>query len=253
MFLKYYKPTTPSKRGRRIIKKNFKILKFKRLTTILQRRNGRVFNGHQTLRSKGGASFNLYRNVDYIRTKLTEESRLVAMDFDNYRTGHIGLIQYKNGAYSYILASEGTQLNSIVKTDANCRDIKKNLSWRVPLKSVPTKTIVNNIEVLPNQGGKLVRAAGTGAKVIKKLENNLYLLQMPSKKLLKVPADIMVTIGKVSNSWHKFEVYSKAGYSYILNKKPIVRGESMNPVDHPHGGRTRGGIPRKNPWGKIIK
>jgi large subunit ribosomal protein L2 len=27
----------------------------------------------------------------------------------------------------------------------------------------------------------------------------------------------------------------------------------MNPIDHPNGGRTRGGKPRKNPWGKIIK
>lgn len=253
MFLKYYKPTTPSKRGRRIVKKNFDILKFRRLSIVLRRRNGRVLNGHQSLRSKGGASFNFYRSVDYIRTKLTEDARFVASDFDNYRTGHLGLLHFKNGAYSYILSSEGTQLNSLIKTDSKCLDIKKNLSWRVPLKSVPTKTIVNSIETSPNQGGRLVRAAGTGAKVLKKLDNNLFLLQMPSKKLLKVSADVMVTIGKVSNSWHKFEVYSKAGYSYILNKKPVVRGESMNAVDHPHGGRTRGGVPRKNPWGKIIK
>lgn len=253
MFLKYYKPTTSSKRGRRIIKKNFNIIKLRKLSSVLRRPNGRVQSGHQTLRSKGGANFNHYRAVDYLRTRLTLDSTLIAMDFDNYRTGHLGLLHFKNGAYSYILVSEGTPLNSTVKTSSSCVDIKTNLSWRVPLYSVPTKTIINSIETNPNQGGKLVRAAGTGAKVLKKLPNNLVLLSMPSKKVLRVKANVMVSIGKVSNPWHKFEVYSKAGYSYVLNKTPTVRGEAMNPVDHPHGGRTRGGIPRKNPWGKIIK
>lgn len=253
MFLKYYKPTTPSKRGRRIINKNHNILKFRKLGFVLRRSNGRVLNGHQTLRSMGGANFNYYRKVDYVRTKLTTEARLVARDFDNYRTGHLGLLHFKNGAYSYILTSENTSIDSVIKTSAYCADIKKNLSWRIPLYSVPTKTIINSIEVLPNQGGKLVRAAGAGAKVLKKLDNDLVLVQMPSKKLLKLASNVMVTIGKVSNSWHKFEIYSKAGYSYILNNKPVVRGESMNAVDHPHGGRTRGGVPRKNPWGKVIK
>lgn len=253
MFLKYYKPVTPSKRGRRIINKKFNILKFRKLNITLRRPNGKNLAGHQTLRSKGGANFNYYRSVDYTRTNLTTDARFIAKDFDNFRTGHFGVLHFKNGAYSYILASENTEMNSIVKTSSRCIDVKKNLSWRVPLYSVPTKTIINNIEILPKQGGRLVRAAGSGAKVIKRLDNNLILVQMPSKKLLKLFSNVMVTIGRVSNSWHKFEVYSKAGYSYILNKKPVVRGEAMNAVDHPHGGRTRGGVPRKNPWGKVIK
>lgn len=200
VFLKYYKPNTPSKRGRRIIKKSCDILKFRRLNTVLRRPNGKVTSGHQTLRSKGGAAFNFYRSVDYIRTQLTIDSVFTAFDFDNFRTGHLGVLQFKNGAHSYILASEGTELNSIVKTSSKCIDLKNNLSWRIPLYSVPTKTIINSIEVKPNQGGKLVRAAGVGAKVIKKLENNLILVQMPSKKLLKLSSNVMVTIGKVSNS-----------------------------------------------------
>jgi len=181
------------------------------------------------------------------------EAKYVARDFDNYRTGHLGVLYYKNGAYSYILLSEDTQLNSVIKTAYSCNSVVRNLSWRVPLMSLPTKTIINSIEVNPGQGGKLVRAAGAGAKIIKKLENGLVLVQLPSKKMVKINSRVFVTIGRVSNSWHKFEVYSKAGYSYILNKKPTVRGEAMNAVDHPHGGRTKGGIPRKNPWGKIIK
>ena len=253
MFIKYYRPTTPSLRGRRIINKNYYTLKLKRLQIILRKPNGKNNFGHQTLRSRGGSNFNQYRTIDWIRTKLTTDSLFIAKDFDNYRTGHIGVLYFKNGAYSYILASDGTRVGSLVKTSKQCMDVKDNLSWRVPLSSLPTKTIINSIEVLPGQGGKLVRAAGAGAKIIKKLENNLVLVQMPSKKALKLSAQVMVTIGRVSNSWHKFEVYSKAGYSYILNKKPTVRGEAMNAVDHPHGGRTKGGTPRKNPWGKIIK
>lgn len=253
VYLKYYRPTTPSKRGRRIIKKNFQILKFRRLCVILRRQNGKITSGHQTLRSRGGANFNFFRKVDWNRTLLTEGATFVARDFDNYRTGHLGLIQFKNGAYSYILISEDTRVGSLIKTAYCCNNYTINLSWRVPLSSLPTKAVVNCIETRPGFGGKLVRAAGTGAKIIKKLEDNRILLQLPSKKLIKLNANVLATVGRVSNSWHKFEVYSKAGYSYILNKKPVVRGEAMNAVDHPHGGRTRGGVPRKNPWGRVIK
>eukprot|EP00978_Attheya_sp_CCMP212_P036783 scaffold169357_cov118-Attheya_sp.AAC.2 len=45
----------------------------------------------------------------------------------------------------------------------------------------------------------------------------------------------------------------KAGRSRWLNKRPIVRGVAMNPIDHPHGGgegKSSGGKTALTPWGK---
>ena len=35
--------------------------------------------------------------------------------------------------------------------------------------------------------------------------------------------------------------------------RPNVRGVAMNPVDNPHGGRTKTNSPELTPWGKIAK
>jgi len=61
------------------------------------------------------------------------------------------------------------------------------------------------------------------------------------------------TLGIVSNL-HANTIYlGKAGKSRHLGIRPTVRGIAMNPVDHPHGGRTNGGCHFKTPWGKLTK
>lgn len=56
-----------------------------------------------------------------------------------------------------------------------------------------------------------------------------------------VDARCRATVGEVGNSDHANIQLGKAGRARWMGKRPITRGESMNPVDHPHGGRTRGG------------
>jgi large subunit ribosomal protein L2 len=45
----------------------------------------------------------------------------------------------------------------------------------------------------------------------------------------------------------------KAGYWRSFGNKPLVRGVAMNPVDHPHGGRTKAVKYPRTPWGKTTK
>lgn len=45
----------------------------------------------------------------------------------------------------------------------------------------------------------------------------------------------------------------KAGVNRRRGKRPTVRGEAMNPIDHPHGGRTRGGRQEVTPWSRLAK
>jgi large subunit ribosomal protein L2 len=61
------------------------------------------------------------------------------------------------------------------------------------------------------------------------------------------------TLGLISNPLKRQVVIGKAGRSRWLNKRPVVRGVAMNPIDHPHGGKTSGGRPSVTPWGKLTK
>ena len=81
----------------------------------------------------------------------------------------------------------------------------------------------------------------------------LCLIKIPSKKRLYVSIDSFATLGRNSNIFKKFEWYASAGSTSILGKKPCVRGVAMNPVDHPHGGRTKTNKPEVSPWGWVTK
>ena len=74
--------------------------------------------------------------------------------------------------------------------------------------------------------------------------------RMPSGEVRNVLAACRATIGEVGNSEHSNIELGKAGRARWMGHRPIVRGESMNAVDHPHGGRTRGGKNPRSPWGK---
>ena len=64
-----------------------------------------------------------------------------------------------------------------------------------------------------------------------------------------VHGDCLATVGTVGNAEHELLSAGKAGKSRWMGKRPKVRGEVMNPVDHPHGGRTRGGRNVVDKWG----
>ena len=108
-----------------------------------------------------------------------------------------------------------------------------------------------------NIDGRLIRAAGTFGVLLKHLEENKSLIKFPSGKLVKVNSDYIATIGQVSNIDRNKEVKGKAGANRWLGRRPTVRGEAMNPVDHPHGGKSHGsgglGNPQKTKWGKLAK
>lgn len=127
----------------------------------------------------------------------------------------------------------------------------------IPLGFIPIGTFVHNIEQRPGQGGQLVRAAGTFAQLVQKLQNiQQSVVRLPSGILKQLDSQCRATIGVVSNSSHNTIKLTKAGQNRWLGKRPIVRGVAMNPIDHPHGGgegRSKGGRPSVSPWGKPTK
>ena len=127
----------------------------------------------------------------------------------------------------------------------------------IPLELIPIGTFVHNIEQRPGQGGQLVRAAGTFAQLVQKVENTQQsIIRLPSGILKQLDSKCRATIGIVSNTSHNTIKLTKAGQNRWLGKRPIVRGVAMNPIDHPHGGgegRSKGGRPSVSPWGKPTK
>ncbi|XP_022932015.1 uncharacterized protein LOC111438344 [Cucurbita moschata] len=139
-------------------------------------------------------------------------------------------------------------------------DINSQIGSCMPLSAMRIGTIIHNIEMNPGQGGKLVRAAGTCAKILKEPTSRYCLVRLPSGTEKLIDSKCRATIGQVSNPSHGTRKLRKAGQSRWLGRRPVVRGVAMNPVDHPHGGgegrsKSSGSFGKgsRTPWGKPTK
>ncbi|CAA3003055.1 60S ribosomal L2, mitochondrial [Olea europaea subsp. europaea] len=132
----------------------------------------------------------------------------------------------------------------------------------MPLGMMRIGTHIHNIEIRPGQGGKLVRAAGTSAKILTEPSRSTRYceIKLPSGAKKLIDTRCRATVGMVSNPEHRKKKLRKAGQSRWLGRRPVVRGVAMNPVDHPHGGgegrsKSSGSHGRgsRTPWGKPTK
>ena len=221
----------------------------RKLTEGLRKSGGRNSKGRVTSRHRGGGAKRRYRQIDFKRLKDGVPARVVTVEYDPNRSCYIALLHYADGAKSYILAPQGIGIGATVESGPKA-DIAPGNS--LPLRNMPTGTVVHNVEMVPGQGGKLGRAAGTAIQVAAK-EGNYVTLRLPSSEMRMVRAECRATVGSLSNPEHQNIKIGKAGRSRHKGKRPQTRGVAMNPVDHPHGGgeahHTPGGHP-VTPWGK---
>jgi large subunit ribosomal protein L2 len=222
---------------------------YKPLTKGKKSSGGRNNNGRVTARHRGGGAKRLYRQIDFKRRKDDVPAKVATIEYDPNRTTYIALLHYADGFKSYILAPQGLNVGATVSSGEKA-DIRPGNT--LPLRSVPTGTIVHNVELTPGQGGRMGRAAGTAIQVVAK-EGEMVTLRLPSSEMRMVRAECRATIGTLSNSEHQNVTVGKAGRKRHMGQRPQSRGIAMNPVDHPHGGgeahKTPGGHP-VTPWGK---
>ena len=252
MPLKSVKPTTPGRRGavldtfdditRRKPKKS--------LVLPLKRKAGRNSSGRLTVRHRGGGHKRRLRIIDYKRDKTGVPGEVASIEYDPNRSSRIALIKYKDGDWRYIIAPNGLIVgNQIVAGE----DAEIKLGNALPLRAIPTGTLVHNIELKPGRGGQMVRGAGGSAQVLAK-EERYALLRLPSGETRRVLSECMATVGQVGAVDHKNIKYGKAGRRRNMGWRPQVRGVAMDPSAHPHGGgegRSPIGMPGpKTPWGK---
>ncbi len=210
---------------------------------------GRNSKGRVTARHRGGGAKRRYRRIDFKRTKDGIPARVASIEYDPNRSASIALLNYADGEKRYILAPQGLRVGAEVVSGEGA-DIAPGNS--LSLARIPTGTVVHNVELIPGQGGRLGRAAGTAIQVVAK-EGVMVSLRLPSSEVRMVRGECRATVGTLSNAEHQNVKIGKAGRNRHKGKRPQTRGVAMNPVDHPHGGgeahHTPGGHP-VTPWGK---
>jgi large subunit ribosomal protein L2 len=252
MPVKKYKPTSAGRRFMTTIdfSELSKVEPEKSLIEVRKKHSGRNFNGHITVRHKGGGTRKQYRLIDFKRTKDGIPGKVATLEYDPNRSARIALINYKDGEKRYILAPLGLKVGDKIESGPQA-DIKNGNC--LPIANIPVGTMIHNIELRAGQGGKLVRSAGSSAQLMAK-ESEYALVRMPSGEVRKILAVCRATIGQLGNIEHENEIIGKAGRQRHRGKRPSVRGIAMNPVDHPHGGgeaRSTSGRPPTTPWGQM--
>ena len=252
MALKVYRPTSPGRRGMSgsTFEEITKDKPEKSLLLPLKKRAGRNNQGRITVRHRGSGVKRMLRIIDFKRDKAGVPGRVAAIEYDPNRSAYIALLYYVDGEKRYILAPSGLNVGDTIMSGDNA-EIKPGNA--LPLKLMPTGSIVHNVELKRGRGGQVVRSAGASAQLMVK-EGEYALIRLPSGEIRRVRSDCMATIGQVGNADHQNIALGKAGRKRLMGWRPTVRGSAMSPRDHPHGGgegRSPIGMPGpKTPWGK---
>ena len=251
MGVKKLKPTSPGRRFQTV--SDFEtITKSKPEKSLLakqKRSSGRNSYGRITSRHRGGGHKRRYRVIDFRHTKDGIPAKVAAIEYDPNRNARIALLHYVDGEKRYILAPLKIEVGDMLESGSSA-DIRPGNA--MPLRNIPTGTVVHAVELRPGGGAKMGRSAGTVIQLMSK-EGKYALVRLPSGEMRQVLLDCRATVGQVGNTDAELVKIGKAGRSRWKGKRPQSRGVVMNPVDHPLGGgegRSSGGRHPVSPWGK---
>ena len=247
MALKTFNPVTPSQRQLVIVDRSglHRGAPVKALTEGKHSSGGRNNNGRTTVRFRGGGHKKTYRIVDFKRRRLDAPATVDRIEYEPNRTAFIALIKYQDGELSYILAPQRLAAGDNVVSGEHV-DVKPGNA--MPIGNIPVGTIVHNVELKIGKGGQLARSAGTYAQIVGR-DGEYVILRLNSGEQRLVHGRCLATVGAVSNPDNMNTTIGKAGRQRWKGRMPHNRGITMNPVDHPHGGRTKGGGHPVTPWG----
>ena len=251
MGIKKLKPTSPGRRFQTVSDFDTitKSTPEKSLLAPKTRSSGRNSYGRITSRHRGGGHKRRYRIIDFRRTKDGVPAKVASIEYDPNRNSRIALLHYLDGEKRYILAPVGIAVGDMLDSGSKA-EIK--IGNALPLRNIPTGTVVHGVELRPGGGAKMARSAGTSVQLMSK-ENDAALLRLPSGEMRQVSLDCRATVGQVGNPEAELIKIGKAGRNRWKGKRPQSRGVAMNPVDHPLGGgegRSSGGRHPVSPWGK---
>jgi large subunit ribosomal protein L2 len=222
------------------------------LTEKKSSKAGRNNHGHITTRHQGGGHKQHYRVIDFKRNKDSIVARVERLEYDPNRSANIALLCYADGERRYIIATKGMVVGQEVVSGPEA-PIKSGNS--LPIRNIPVGSTIHCIEIMPGKGAQMARAAGTSVQLLAR-EGTYAQVRLRSGEIRRVHIECRATIGEVGNEENNLRKIGKAGANRWRGIRPTVRGVSMNPIDHPHGGgegRTGEGRVPVSPWGQPAK
>lgn len=244
-------------------------VRFKKLYLRYKSKAGRNCSGSIVVRTKSSLKTKFTRpivNYSFRSLKVGFISSIFLIPFRNL---FISLFQLSDGSYTYITATTNTKLflltriKSLINSIATKTLLEDHLlltpKYRILdslhiIRKLPKNQFVSLVEIYPGKGVQYVRSAGSKAKIIKMdTRVNTAVIKLPSgvRKIFSIYS--LGSLGSVLNPSKTNFKNNKAGYYRNYGRKPTVRGVAMNPVDHPHGGRTKSIKYPRSPWGKTTK
>jgi len=199
---------------------------------LIQQRRGRT-------QSKFNAPSHRFKGkIKYQKNRDNNEGIVKDIIHDPGRSAPLADVELNNNTKTLTLASEGIKVGDKIKFSDNKNEI--NNGNILPIGKIPEGAPIYNIEIIPGDGGKLVRAGGSNATIVSH-DKNSTVIQLPSGQFKTLNSDCRGTIGIVAGGGRKDKPFLKAGkkhYAYRTRGKqyPVVRGVAMCAVSHPHGG-----------------
>ena len=179
MPIRVYKPTSPGRRGMSVSTFD-EITRSQPERSLVEKKNssmaGRNNQGRITSRHRGGGVKRRYRIIDFKRNKFGVPAKVFSIEYDPNRSARIALLHYVDGEKRYILAPNGLKVGDHVMSGPEA-DIR--VGNALPLRNIPTGTVIHNIELHTGRGGQIVRSAGTAAQLMAK-EGDYAVVRLPS-------------------------------------------------------------------------
>ena len=194
MVIKIYKPTTSGRRHQtgstfsEITKKEPE----KSLTVDLKKAAGRNNQGRITCRHRGGGVKRKYRIIDFKRDKDGIPAKVIAIEYDPYRSARIALLRYADGEKRYIICPLALKVGDRVMSG---NDAPLKIGNTLPLLKIPEGSSIYNIELKRGKGGQLVRSAGSSAELLSK-EGGYAQVKLPSGEIRLIPLECRATLDR---------------------------------------------------------
>jgi len=171
---------------------------------------------------------------------ITEEGQqgiVKSMEHEPGRGAPLAYVEFNPGNGYYASAIEGMSLNMPIMVGIGAIPRVGNV---LHLKEVPEGTMVCNIELRPNDGGKMARSSGAFATVIAHT-GKYTTVRLPSKRIVRISSNARATIGIISGGGRKERPFMTAGEKHHQKKAkghkyPTAHGVKMPAAMHPHGG-----------------
>ena len=189
------KPTSPGRRFQTVadFSNITKTVPERSLTEQKNRTGGRNNYGRKTARHRGGGHKQQYRVIDFRRSKDGVPAKVAAVEYDPNRNCRILLLHYHDGEKRYILAPKGVEVGETVQSGQGS-EIKAGTA--LPLRYIPVGTVVHNVELQPEGGGKMARSAGSSVQLVAK-EGDHATLRLPSTETVSYTHLTLPTICSV--------------------------------------------------------